>query len=549
MKRIRGKILLLAIVCWCFMGTDAKAAEANDRILFISSYSYAWEQVQLQMEGLQEGLAGNCTLDFEFMDTKRVDDETAHQLFYEGLAYRLSQVEPYDAVILGDDAALLFAMRYQKELFDGIPLIFEGVNDEKLAREAAEDPLITGVLEKLSVEKNIELGLKINPEARYVTAILDDTITGEAERIRFYKCAEQYPDLEFSEINASQLTTVNLRVKLSQVPADSILIFITMTEDASGQQYTNSQAIEMITSRAKVPVIRMVEGGIGEGLFGGNVASMRKSGEIAAQLALEAIHDADAFRERGLIDSPNIYCVDAAVMEKFDIRPSVLPEGTTVINQRNSFWQENSEVLIPGGILIAALIVIIAWVGVDNRKRRKLLQELEGAKRIVESASEHDFLTGIPNRNRFMHDLNELVENKIPCTVMMIDIDDFKNINDTMGHKAGDDALQQVAGRLKELQSQLLTPYRFAGDEFILILRSSQFKIVEKTAYECRKLFAKPFLLCGSQAKVCGSIGIASYPEDTEDPEQLIIYADSAMYHVKKNGKNDFAFYQKREPG
>lgn len=547
MRKLRGGIFLLAAICWCFIGIDVQAEETNDRILFISSYSYAWEQVQLQIEGIQTGLDGSCTLDYEFMDTKRVDDETSKQLFYEGLAYRLSQVEPYDAVILGDDAALLFAIEYQEELFDGIPLIFEGVNDEELAAEAVQNTMITGVLERLSVDKNIELGLRINPDAKYVIAILDDTLTGETERKRFFSYAEQYPELEFQEIDVSKLTTLNLRVKLQSVPTNSILIYITMLEDASGQQYTSSEAIDLVTSKVKVPVIRMVESGIGQGVLGGNMSSMRKSGEIAAQLALEAISKGNCVG-MGLIDSPDIYCVDANVMKEFDISASVLPEGTTIINGSNSFWEENREVLAPGVVLIGALVIIIAWVSVDNRKRRKLLQELEGAKKIVESASEHDFLTGIPNRNRFMHDLNELVENKIPCTVMMIDIDDFKHINDTMGHKAGDDALQQVAARLKEMQSQLLTPYRFAGDEFILILRSSQFKIVEKTAYECRKLFSKPFSLCGNQTKVCGSIGIASYPEDTEDSEQLIIYADSAMYRVKKNGKNDFAFYQTREP-
>ena len=188
---------------------------------------------------------------------------------------------------------------------------------------------------------------------------------------------------------------------------------------------------------------------------------------------------------------------------------------------------------------------MIIWFVVDNNKRRTLLKELEAARKIMETASQHDFLTGIPNRNKFMSDLNQLVEKKVPCTVIMIDIDDFKVINDTLGHTAGDEALTQVAARLREMESQILTPYRFAGDEFILILQSSQGKIVEKTAYQCRQVFTSPFVLSGGETKVCGSIGIASYPKDTEDVEQLIICADNAMYHVKRSGKNDFAYYKK----
>ncbi|MGN0167782.1 MAG: ABC transporter substrate binding protein [Acetatifactor sp.] len=547
MKRIKEGLFLLMIVCWCFVGVKVKAADTDNRVLFISSYSYAWEQVQSQIKGIQDGLGEECTLDYEFMDTKRVDDETSLQLFHDGLAYRLAHVAPYDAVIVGDDAALVFAMNYQEELFEGIPIIFEGINNEEYALEAASDPLVTGVLEKLSVDKNVELGLKLNPDAKKVVAILDDTITGEAERKRFYNSAPQYPNLEFSEINTSQLTTTGLYRALTEVTDDSILIYVVMTEDASGKQYTNSQAIRMITSAAKVPTLRMVEGGVGEGLLGGNVASMYRSGEMAAKMALDFINGTNKYVDGAVADSPNVYCVDAQMMEKFDISLSVLPEDTEIINYEMTFFQRNKETLVPGCILIGALVIIIVWVGVDNRRRRKLLQELGEAKKIVEAASEHDFLTGIPNRNKFMGDLNRIVASKTPCTIMMIDIDDFKIINDTLGHTAGDDALRQVAARLKEMESQILTPYRFAGDEFILILKSSQAKIVEKTAYQCRQVFSKPFSLCGNQARVCGSIGIASYPNDTEDPEQLIIYADDAMYHVKKSGKNDFAFYDKRK--
>ena len=165
----------------------------------------------------------------------------------------------------------------------------------------------------------------------------------------------------------------------------------------------------------------------------------------------------------------------------------------------------------------------------------------------MESASQHDFLTGLPNRSKFMKDLEQMIDAKVPCTVMMLDIDNFKKINDTYGHTAGDEALQQVANRLKEMQSQILTSYRFAGDEFILILRSSQNMLVEKTAYQCRQVFTKDVVLCGTKRKIGGSIGIASYPKDTDNLEQLIVCADDAMYQVKKNGKNDFAFYKKPE--
>lgn len=534
---------MLVISCFLICGNTVHAVEEEKRVLFISSYSYAWEQVQLQIEGIKAGLDDDVVIDYEFMDTKRVDTEESKQMFYEGLAYRMSMVEPYDVVILGDDAALRFALKHQDDLFKGIPLIFEGVNDEELAAEASESPMITGVLERLSVEKNIELGLKINPDAKRVVAILDDSITGEAERKRFYKCAEKYPDLEFDEIDVSQSRSFNLRYTLGNLQEDTILIYIVMTEDAEGRKYTDKQAIDLIVESATVPTLRMVDGGIGTGLLGGNVVSMRKSGEIAANMAMEVMNGTSVDTFELVTDSPQTYCVDALVMEKFGISKSVLPEGTEIVNKKSTFFERNKEAMVPGTFLIMILVVVIAWALFDNFKRRHLMGELEDARKIMESASQHDFLTGIPNRSKFMSDIERLVNEKKPCTVIMLDIDDFKKINDTLGHTAGDEALKQVASRLRDIDSQLLTPYRFAGDEFILILQSSQFKLVEKIAYQCRQVFTKPFMLDGKPAKVCGSIGIASYPKDSEDVEQLIICADDAMYQVKKNGKNDFAFY------
>lgn len=551
MKR-KKRIFMLGFAVLLFLtGIDGDYAFAKEkgkteggRILFISSYDYGWDTVQSQIEGIKAGIDVNTTVDYEFMDTKRVDDETSGQMFYEGLKYRMSCVEPYDVIILGDDAALRFAMENREELFADIPLVFEGINDEEFALTASEDPLVTGILEKLSVEKNIDFARTLMPEARKVVAILDDTVTGQAERERFFSYQEKYPDLEFAEINASELSTAKLRQRISQVDAKNILIYIVMTEDADGRHYSNREAVRVITSVARAPVFRMVDGGIGEGILGGNVVSMYQSGEIAAGIAMDIINGKRSGDIGVVVDSPNVYCVDQLVMEKYGLDMKKIPEGTEIVNLQLSFLERNRELIVPCGILVAALLIIILICVIDNVRRRRLFKELDEVKSIMESASQHDFLTGIPNRSKFIEDLEKMIGEQIPCTIMMIDIDEFKKINDTYGHTAGDEALKEVAARLKALQSQILTPYRFAGDEFILIIKSKQMKIVEKTAYQCRELFGRPFMLAGEKRKVCGSIGIASYPKDADNLEALIDCADLAMYKVKKSGKNNFAFYE-----
>ena len=526
MRKWKAWLFALAVLIGIgTIGTVSMKAEAQNlnqgkRVLFISSYSYGWDTVQTQIEGIKAGVDENTTIDYEFMDTKRFRTDEWLNMFHDMLKYHLENTDPYDVVIVGDDAALQFAMEYREELFPEIPVVFEGVNDEEYAMKAAENPLVTGIIEKLSVEKNIDMALKVNPTADKVVAILDDSVTADAERKNFYNSAENYPELEFSEINAAELETARLQQAISKVDDKTILIYIVMSKDGSGKQYTSDQAVRMVVNYSKVPVYRMVEAGIGDGLLGGNVVSMYKSGEIAAQMAMDIANGTDSAEINVVKDSPNIYCVDEDVMRKFGLEASQFPKDTEFVNHRENFFVRNREALIPALILITALNVIICWVCFDNYRRRKLLQELEQARAIMEAAAQHDFLTGLPNRSKFMKDLEQMIDAKVPCTVMMLDIDNFKKINDTYGHTAGDEALQQVANRLKEMQSQILTSYRFAGDEFILILRSSQNMLVEKTAYQCRQVFTKDVVLCGTKRKIGGSIGIASYPKDTDNLEQ-----------------------------
>lgn len=548
-RRITEILLYCLLLSLVFGGISVQAEEnrkesAEGRILFISSYNYGWDTVQSQIEGIQAGVSDEAVVDYEFMDTKRVSDETSEQLFYEGLKYRLSKVAPYDVIILGDDAALLFAQKYREELFAEIPLVYEGVNNEQLAYEMSEDPLITGVIEKLSVEKNIVFAKTLLPDAKKVVAILDDSVTGRTIREQFFACEEKFPELTFSEINASELSTMQLKGKIRQLGKGTILIYICMTEDESGKQYSSREAVKLITGAATVPVFRMMEEGIGEGLLGGNVVSMRKSGEEAAGMAMDIINGKNS-GEIGVVgDSPNIYCVDELVMKAYGLDMKMLPEGTKIVNYRQPFFQRNKEVLIPGGILIGMLLVVVLVSLIDNLRRRRLYRELEEARGIMENVSNHDFLTGIPNRSKLMTDLEELIRNGTPCTIFMIDIDEFKKINDTYGHAAGDDALRELAARMKMLHSQILMPYRYAGDEFIIIIQSIQSKIVDKTAMQCKELFSKPFSLAGEFRRVGGSIGIASFPKDASTLEELIECADSAMYTVKKSGKNRFAYYE-----
>ena len=549
-KRIVPLMTLLFIAVMCILtGVTSYAKEEevnNNRILFISSYSLSRDTVQLEIEGIQSAQPDDFILDYEFMDTYRVYDDTAMQLFYEGLKYRLSQVEEYDAVILGDDAALRFFLKYREELFLTQPAFYIGVNDEALSKRVEKDPNIKGIMERLPVKENLEKALEIYPEAETVYAIVDDSLTGTAESQNYDAMQKEFPDLNFEKINTSQLTQEELRKQIMGMPENAILIYYCMNEDAEGRQYTNKEAVNFISLYTNIPILYFLENDrIGENILGGYCFSIKKSAMEVMKTAVKVVRGDRKmqyvdFKDSGLY----VWSLNADMLKKFQISRKYFPDDTVYINDVPSFWEKNSEIITPIILIVVVLCAISAWLCLDNVKRRKMMKEMEEMKDHLENASQHDFLTGLPNRSKFMSDLQEIIAKKQPCTVIMLDLDNFKGINDTMGHAMGDEALKGVANRLKTLRTPLLTAYRFAGDEFILILRSDNPKISDNAVMQCLQVFRKPYKMMGKPMDIHGSIGAACYPADTLDMETLIVCADDAMYAIKKEGKNGYMFYR-----
>lgn len=539
--------LLALLLCLAtasrLLAAEETPAPDSDRVLFISSYSYGWDTVQLQIEGIKAGIGANVVLDYEFMDTKRVDNETSAKQFYEGLSYRLSVVAPYDVIILGDDAALLFALEYRDILFPDTPLVFEGVNNQALALEAAKDPMITGVLEQLSFQENIDFARRLYPDADQVVGIFDDTVTGQAERASFYQNSRLYPELNFSEINTSALTSEELKEALKNIPENTILIYVVMTQDASGKNYTNRESIHLISQYARVPAFRMVSGSIGDGLLGGNIVSMELSGEYAAKMAMQILSGVDPSTFDAPMESPNIYCINEAVMKRFDLPLSLIPKDAVIVNHTPTFWEQYSAILLPTFFIILGLSVVSVLMFADNQKRRRLVTELKQAQQQLKDSNDHDFLTGLQNRRKFTVDLEKCIAGGLACSLIMLDIDNFKKINDTYGHTAGDMALCELGKRLHAITDDIVIPYRFAGDEFILIVKTDDPATLQQCLSKCTSVFDEPVLLTGQPHLIGGSFGAASCPQDAKAASQLIICADRAMYYSKTHGKNMLSFY------
>ncbi len=162
--------------------------------------------------------------------------------------------------------------------------------------------------------------------------------------------------------------------------------------------------------------------------------------------------------------------------------------------------------------------------------------------------AETDPLTGLPNRKMFFQQLEAAFAsaNRFNYTVglLYLDLDGFKQINDSLGHGQGDNVLIEVARQLIGCVREVDTAARLGGDEFVVILNGTSKEMIKLTAQRIIDALTRVITGNGIEMSVSASIGIAVYPEDSTSPLTLLRYADEAMYKAKYNGKCQFFWHE-----
>ena len=165
----------------------------------------------------------------------------------------------------------------------------------------------------------------------------------------------------------------------------------------------------------------------------------------------------------------------------------------------------------------------------------------------IEQYANNDFLTGLYNRRRFEMDLSEYIrqtkEEDAEGALLYIDLDDFKHINDGLGHRYGDVLLKAISLSLQRIKGIESNCYRMGGDEFIIIITQKEYQMLEHILVEVSEIFSKPWFLKGAEYYCTMSMGIVCFPTNGDTVQELIQKADIALYEAKKHGKNRCEFY------
>lgn len=203
----------------------------------------------------------------------------------------------------------------------------------------------------------------------------------------------------------------------------------------------------------------------------------------------------------------------------------VYPEALTIIRVKNA-----------EGVVINHLAIF------SDISERRLAQER------IQQLAHYDVLTGLPNRVLFNDRLEQAMiaaqRNHSKISLLFLDIDRFKQINDTLGHGVGDQLLQSVGQRLLECVREQDTVSRQGGDEFIVVLSDAGAEGAELVADKIMQHITQPYIIEQHDLRVTASIGIALYPDHAQDSESLIKYADVAMYQAKESGRNCYMRFE-----
>jgi diguanylate cyclase (GGDEF)-like protein len=306
--------------------------------------------------------------------------------------------------------------------------------------------------------------------------------------------------------------------------------------------------------RKNYPDINLVYVDIADEAF-----DLLKSGDVDAYVGNEmvldyhiSIHRLRYVEKRGITEFNTT--VSMAVRKDWPMFNSILTKGIAHIGTNNQAivtkWHMVDASLdtiskLFLGILFAILMILL--FSSYRLKQRLRKQSLESEHQIWKRAN-FDFLTQLPNRHLFQNRLDQALSrtnrSRLSVGLLFIDLDNFKHVNDQSGHAFGDKLLIQVANRIGQCVRAEDTAARFGGDEFVVLITDLKDTLYLETI--CQKILdelQRPFSIDGKDILISASIGVAIYPDDTHYPDELLSFADKAMYQAKKLGRNQFHFF------
>lgn len=485
MKRLSyrlDKLLAIAVTLFlglsCFNSTLISATEINKHLLFISSYNMNLESVSKQIEGLKSGLDDVGEIDYIFMDTKNIVETDAEKQTYTQVKNLVSNnKKQYDGIMIGDDAAMRFALKYQQELFAKTPIVYEGIKNADLVARAHNNAYITGVYENLPLADTLNWAKKIYPQANKIVAISDSSFEGIGASKQFNALQKQFNKLDFSIVDVMKLTRNQLKQQLNKYDENTIVIYLLANYDADGLHYTLKQWTKFITDNTNVPIFNIDEVGVEYGFIGGKCVNYTQTARQAGTI-MKAIVSGKKPMQLAPRNADNHFLVNQQVLIHFDIDSGVIPNNATLVNAQKTFFTQYGIFLIPGLIILVLLIMIVIAIVAVSKHRKASEQAIKDSNSELKKALYNDNVTGLYNFNGFKKAYNDYLRNHPyeEYAIIYLKLIDYQIISDIYGMDIYHEVLKNITSLLKENKQRKIIG-RYGIDDFIYFIHKQDINI------------------------------------------------------------------------
>ena len=508
--------------------------ERQFRVLFISSYSYSNAAVPDQLEGFKAGMEGiNADITYEFMDSDKYYGAIDIMNFDKYLKYKVFSARNYDLVAVADDSALRYVINNRSVMFPDLPIVFMGINNKTEAVTAAAMKNATGIAESPDFEGNFALMKLLFGERDHLVVVVDSSVAGQGDYVEFMKFSENHPGIDYTIVNTSYYTANGLKEVFGSLGEKDIILFLDFSTDGQRNNYSLQNAADFISENAPdVPIFRLASSNIMHGVFGGISYSYYEAGKKAGDAAKRILGGESADDMPLMTNTLTTTYFDQEALDRFGIGYILLPPDSVILNEHwhfAKFYKDNRVISNLMIIIIILLIVIISILNYTNNRRKKMVRT--------------DFLTQMPNRKKIIEDMNQAISQGIPYGLIILDVDHFKDINDTYGHKIGDEIMVGVGERLQKMTNKNLTFARLGGDEFCGLFTAPSYEKARKICADIMDCTKKPFKTSKGSLELTVSIGCAMYPLDTKDSGNVMECADKALYVTKGKGRNGYTLF------
>ena len=455
------KCIMILVIMFLVMYSEKTYAVENRQILFISSYSPNFITFKDQIKGIETVLGDEYNLQVQYMNCKSDNNRVNESDFYNLLKYSISSYKNLEGILLGDDYALEFYIKYKDDLFKDIPVSFFGMSNEENINTAIKFDNVVGVREKESLDETIKLIQNYHKNVENIILIDNDYRVINS----FYDNKEhlKYNSFNFKNLVTKEFNIDDFKNKVANINKNSAIISLYPIhfKDVKWLDYKDVNTI-IKDNTNNIPIYTCLNYGITDGVIGGKVINLYNHSKLATEMLLKVINGENLNNKYINDDRPNDYIFDYNLLKQYDININSLPINSIIINNPIDIIKKNKGIFINILILLLGLTSIIITLVSYIKYRKKYEKNIIEAKNMAEEANmlKSHFISNIS------HEL------KTPITVIMsvIQLLQIKNKEDYSNNHI--QIIDNNCKRLLRLINNIIDIEKFDTNEIKLDLKN-----------------------------------------------------------------------------